>query len=270
MIGQLNEVRNAYRGRDGFYCGFYCKARAVAAYSDYGYDVYVPNVVAAYLAEVEKIPQHLVRDHQRGRELTPFFFDAAWELCRRGILRPGVPNSGNADNRGYAVTICGKSWIASGALTPILLDPIRLSELFASLSPHLGVGFLQRANEAARCHSFGANLAACAMCGAAAESIILAVAIAKTEDEAAILKTYLAAQGRKRTIDGIIHGARAGVADAFKAATDLLSYWRDEAAHGTASEISEIEAHTALGRLVRFAQFTSDNWVEMTGKQASK
>lgn len=104
------------------------------------------------------------------------------------------------------------------------------------------------------------------MCGAAAESIVLAIAIAKTGDEGAVLKTYLAAHGRKRTIDGIIHGARTGIADAFKAATDLLSYWRDEAAHGTASDISEIEAHTALGRLVRFAQFASDNWTELTGK----
>jgi hypothetical protein len=50
---------------------------------------------------------------------------------------------------------------------------------------------------------------------------------------------------------------------------DLLSYWRDEAAHGTASEISETEAHTALGRLVRFAQFASDHWNELTGQQRS-
>jgi hypothetical protein len=102
------------------------------------------------------------------------------------------------------------------------------------------------------------------MCGAAAESIMLAVAIAKTENEGAILKIYLASHGRKRTIDSIIHGARAGISDAFKAATDLLSYWRDEAAHGPASEISEIEAHTVLGRLVRFAHFASDNWTELT------
>jgi hypothetical protein len=247
-----------------FILDFIAKPRAAAAYSDYGYDIYVPNVIAAYLADIEKIPQHLVRDHHRGRELTPIFFDAAWELCRRGVLRPGVPNSGNADNRGFSVTELGRSWITSDALVPIVLDTTRLSELFASLSGRLGVGFLQRANEATRCHAFGANLAACAMCGAAAESIMLAVAIAKTGDEGAVLKAYLASHGRKRTIDSIIHGARAGIADAFKAATDLLSYWRDEAAHGTASEISEIEAHTALGRLVRFAQFASDNWTELT------
>ena len=251
-----------------FIVDFIAGPRAAAAYSDYGYDVYVPNVVAAYLADVEKIPQHLVRDHPRGRELTPFFFDAAWELCRRGVLRPGVPNSGNADNKGFSVTNLGRSWIASGALAPIVLDMRRLSELFASLSNRLGLGFLQRANEAALCHSFGANLAACAMCGAAVESIVLAIAIAKTGDEGAVLKTYLAHQGRKRTIDSIIHGARAGIADAFKAATDLLSYWRDEAAHGTASEISEIEAHTALARLMRFAQFACDNWTALTDRQS--
>ena len=165
-----------------FIVDFIARPRAAAAYSDYGYDVYVPNVVAAYLADIEKIPQHPVRDHPRGRELTPFFFDAAWELCRRGALRPGVPNGGNADNRGFSVTNLGRSWIASGALAPIVLDIARLSELFATLSGRLGAGFLQPANEAARCHSFGANLAACAMRGAAAKSVMLAVAIAKTRD----------------------------------------------------------------------------------------
>lgn len=246
-----------------FIVDYVAKPRMTETYGGHGYEIYLPNVVASYLCENEGVSQHLIRGHQRIRELTPVFFDAAWELCRRGALRPGVPNSGNADNRGFSATSLGRSWIASGALLPILLDSARLSELFASPSGRLGPGFLQRANEAARCHAFGANLAACAMCGAAAESIVLAIAIAKSGDEASVLKSYLAAQGRKRTIDGIVRGARASIADAFKAATDLLSYWRDEAAHGRASEISEIEAHTALGRLVRFAQFASDNWAEL-------
>jgi hypothetical protein len=102
------------------------------------------------------------------------------------------------------------------------------------------------------------------VCGAAAESIVLSVAIARSSDEAVVLKIYTGTHGRKKTIDSITQGARAGISGPFKAATDLLSYWRDEAAHGTVSEISEIEAHTALGRLVRFAQFASDNWSELT------
>ena len=41
-----------------FIVDFIARPWAAAAYSDYGYDVYVPNVVAAYLADLEKIPQH--------------------------------------------------------------------------------------------------------------------------------------------------------------------------------------------------------------------
>lgn len=71
-----------------FIVKFITKPSAAAAYSDYGYDIYVPNVIAAYLVEVEKIPQHLVRDHPRGRELTSFFFDAAWDFCAEECFDP--------------------------------------------------------------------------------------------------------------------------------------------------------------------------------------
>ncbi|HZL58994.1 MAG TPA: hypothetical protein VFC38_04780 [Stellaceae bacterium] len=101
------------------------------------------------------------------------------------------------------------------------------------------------------------------MCGAAAESILLAVAITKGGDEAVTLATYRAANGRRKTIDNIAGAARPALAGPFKSAMQLLSYWRDEAAHGTASTISEIEAHDALARLLRFAQFTADNWGEL-------
>jgi hypothetical protein len=249
--------------------------RPAAAYSSYGYEVYVPNILFNYLKEVVRPPEHesTWRDGPRARELAPVFSEAAWELCRRGILRPGIQSlSGQGDGHtghGYTVTGFGRDWINRGTLTVSVLDSGRLAQLFESLSKRLGRGFQQRATEAATCHALGCYLASCAMCGAAAESILLAVAIAKTGDEPAILKTYLGSQGRKRTIDNIVHGARAGIAEPFRAATSLLSYWRDEAAHGTLSEISEIEAHTALGRLVRVAQFTCDNWGELTQNVAN-
>jgi hypothetical protein len=44
----------------------------------------------------------------------------------------------------------------------------------------------------------------------------------------------------------------------------LLSYWRDEAVHGTASQISETEAFTSLILLLRFAQYATDHWSELT------
>ncbi len=251
------------------------KPRPSAGYSTYGYEVYVPNFIAAYLSEVERPPGHesTWREGPRARELAPIFNEAAWDLCRRGILRPGVQKLGGQGDggtgNGYTVTAMGRAWLAKGTLTPILFDQSRLGQLFETLSKPLGRGFQQRATEAATCHALGCYLASCAMCGAAAESILLSVAIAKIGDEATVLKTYLSSQGRKRTINSIIHGAVPALADPFKAATSLLSYWRDEAAHGAVSEISEIEAHTALGRLVRFAQFTCDNWAELTARTPS-
>jgi hypothetical protein len=249
--------------------------RPTAGYSSYGYEVYVPNIIFNFIKEVVRPPEHesTWRDGPCARELAPVFSEAAWELCRRGILRPGIQSlSGQGDGHtghGYTVTGFGRDWISRAALTPSVFDSSRLAQLFESLYQRLGRGFLQRATEAATCHTLGCHLASCAMCGAAAESILLGVAIAKTGDEPAVLKAYLTSQGRKQTIDSIVHGARPGIAEPFRAATSLLSYWRDEAAHGTVSEISEIEAHTALGRLVRFAQFTCDNWAELTGNRAA-
>jgi hypothetical protein len=64
---------------------------------------------------------------------------------------------------------------------------------------------------------------------------------------------------------GIVGQARTALAGPFRSATGLLTYWRDDAAHGLTSDISEIEAHEALSRLLRFAQFANDNWAELTG-----
>jgi hypothetical protein len=89
------------------------------------------------------------------------------------------------------VTALGRDWISKGALTPIVLDRTRLAQLFETFAARLGSGFQQCATEAATCHALGCYLASCAMCGAAAESILLSVAVAKGGDEAAVLKTYL-------------------------------------------------------------------------------
>ncbi len=188
------------------------------------------------------------------------------DLCRRGVLRPSVKAFGGqstGEGEGYTVTTAGREWVAN-AQVDLVLDPTRLGQAFSNLSARFGPGFLQRAGEAARCHSFSLNLACCAMCGAAAESILLSVAIAKSGDEAASIRVYQSSQGRRKIIDEIVGRARPPIAGPFRSATGLLSYWRDDAAHGITSTISEIEAHEALSRLLRFAQFANDNWAELT------
>jgi hypothetical protein len=118
---------------------------------------------------------------------------------------------------------------------PVAVNDVGLSLhhrlVFDRLSQRFGPGFLQRATEAVQCHTFGVYIACCAMCGAAAESSLLAVATAKSGDEGATLAMYRAANGRRKVVDRVV---------------------------------SEIEAHEALARLLRFAQFATDNWGELT------
>src|SRR5229473_2481249 len=174
--------------------------------SYFGYEISLPGVVLSYLKEVEPSSAHMqyAQDHPKNRELSAAFYDAAWELCRRGILRPSVQfmgGQGIADGSGYCLTTLGRRWIKERASAVLLGGPDRISQLFEKLSGRLGSSFLQRATEAAHCHAFGVYVACCAMCGAAAESILLAIAFTKTGDEAAILASYRAANGRQRVIN---------------------------------------------------------------------
>ena len=57
--------------------------------ASYGYDVYIYSVIHAHLrAENPRRQQHEFA--QEYLQLSSVFYAAAWELCRRGILRPGV------------------------------------------------------------------------------------------------------------------------------------------------------------------------------------
>ena len=126
-----------------------------------------------------------------------------------------------------------------------------------------GPGFQERAQEAVRCYGAHAYLACCVMCGAATESIVLAIAIAK-RDEETVLAAYRTAQGRSRVENMIIGQASKGMQTEFKNYTVLLKYWRDEAAHGRKSDISDNEAFTSLAILLRFAHYAHDHWGDLT------
>jgi hypothetical protein len=155
------------------------KPRSADGYSSYGYEVYLPNVISAYLMEIERDTTHhsQLRNSPRAREVSPVFYEAAWELCRRGVLRPGVQRLGGQSDGGtgdgYCVTAVGRSWIEQGVPTLQVLDSGRLAALFQSLSARLGAGFLQRANEAVRCHSFGCYVACCARWSGSRRNIVV-------------------------------------------------------------------------------------------------
>jgi hypothetical protein len=237
----------------------------------YGSDVYVADVAAAYwqmqAVRIRDLPGNQAEAYARP------FYDAAWELCRRGVLRPGQvaplghSSSGQFVGDGYALTAWGEQWVKKAATerAGIPSDPGRLGEVLLQHKELFGDGYAQRAAEAVSDYRSSNYLSACVMAGAAAESILLATAIAKEKDEGKVLAEYRSTGGRARVTTRITSGGRAALEQRFAEGLGVLSYWRDDAGHGMASTIGEIEAHEALTRLLRLAQFTSDNWIKLTG-----
>jgi hypothetical protein len=236
-----------------------------------GYDLWLPIAVANFW-RARGHPTFTADPRQR-QDAACYrpFYDAAWELCRIGVLRPGqnAPMGSRMSQiefqgDGFSLTEFGRGWAQTAAQHPPS-DPSRFSEVLQPFIGRFGEGFAQRAAEAARCYRTTNYLACCVMAGAAAESILLAVAISKMAgDEGRVLAQYRGAQGRKKITDLIRGGLRQGLAEQFVTASGILSFWRDEAAHGTRTTITEGEAQASLAQLLRFAQLTADYWDTLT------
>ena len=198
------------------------------------------------------------------------FYEGAWELCRRGILRPGIREYGGqatGDGEGFCVTRHGRRWLrdhGKDQVSPIQTD--RFINLLSQHAAQFGAGFQSRAIEAVKCYQAGLSMAACAMCGAAAESVLLALGAAKAKPEEDVVRTYSGRDGRRKTEDIVVRGSKDHVQRAFRGYMELLKYWRDEAAHGLPSELSDDEAFVALIVLARLARFASDELTAGGGK----
>jgi len=234
---------------------------------NYGYEVYMPQVFDLYLKDVCGFRD--LHDNRRAyQQIAPAFYDAAWELCRRGVLRPGVMSFGGQETGqidGYSLTPTGAKWIKEAAQYDSLpIEPGRFSKLLDSFTPRFGASFQERSQESIRCYGAFAYLGCCAMCGAAAESILLGVAIAKDGDQEKIEEAYLASGGRDEIEKMILGPLPENVQNECRGYLGLMKYWGDVTPHGKASRITEGEAYTSLMLLLRFAQFANDRWDELT------
>ncbi|KTC83389.1 hypothetical protein [Legionella cincinnatiensis] len=238
-------------------------------YSQYGYDIYLPNLIRVYFS----ISNGTTNEADAMSYLMPLFYSVAWEFCRRGIIRPGISRyngqsteDGNAGN-GYSITPFGRQWLNESSQNDFIpTEPERFAQMLEPYKDKFGFGFHQKAQEAIRCYGAHAYLACCAMSGAAAESILLATAISKIEDESIILQQYRSAHGRSKIENELIGKANKNLQNEFKSFSSLLNYWRDEAAHGSKSRIEENEAFTAIAMLLRFAMFIDAKWDELISK----
>ena len=232
---------------------------------NYGYDLY-PEDVARAAAERQHRQDHQAQQ-RAGIELSPIFMEAAWELCRRGIVRPGVQRAGAqvVDRGGYSLTVAGAAALGQLDVTFILItQPGSLAATFAEYRPRYGEGFHQRAQEAIKCRNAEAWLACCAMAGAAAESVLLALAIDKVGNEKDVLGKYRRAGGRQKVLNIIVGKANANTRNSLTAFSGIISFWRDEAAHGRASPISTANADAALRQLLHMCQWVDREWAALT------
>jgi len=237
--------------------------------TDYGYDLYMLNPMRAYYRQTHQAD--LMQERGAAERVAPPFLDAAWELCRRGVLRPGIrtwkvqaTEDGNA-GFGFTITPFGRTWLNEAENdTFVPTEPERVGQLLARYSGRFGSGFQQRAQEAIRCYGAHAYLACCVMCGAASESVVLALAVEKLGEGDAIA-TYTSSNGRSRLESRLIGQAPDRLKKDFQALSILLKYWRDDSAHGQETIIADNEAYTSIAMLIRFAAFADDNWTAFVG-----
>lgn len=236
-------------------------------YGAYGYEVYLPTLLRRHFNN-QGVTDHgqlhgLTRDHY------PSMTAAAWEFCRRGVLRPGVKEFGgqatdDGQGAGFTITPFGRQWLDQTDLDDhVPIGTERFSQMLGVFTDRYGPAFRQRSQEAIDCYGAHTYLACCTMAGAAAESILLAVAMGKVGEEQ-VAREYRGAAGRLRVESMVIGQQGQGIKTKFQCGTDLLKYWRDASAHGEVAQITENEAFTALSALLRFAQFVSDEWEGLT------
>lgn len=235
---------------------------------DYGYELYPRSVARAAAVRL-----HQGRSHDQTfiemqtREVSSLFYEAAWELCRRGIVRPGViaSNGQAVPDGGYSLTVAGRKAIPELDSSSLLIaQPGSLAATFGSFKNRFGEGFHQRATEAIKCRNAEAWVACCAMVGAAAESILLATAIAKMADQDQVLSVYSRSGGRKNVLNLIVGQADRTRRDVLATFSGIISSWRDEAAHGIATPLGTANADEALRQLLHMCQWVDREWDELT------
>jgi hypothetical protein len=179
-------------------------------YTRYGYDVYLPGLVMNALLTQRRLPRHEAEPQMH--EMVSDFYAPAWDLCRRGILRPGIRAYGEqatpdgSSGNGYSITPFGRVWLAEADReTFVPTEPERFAQMLARFQNRFGAGYQSRGQEAVRCYGAHAYLACCVMSGAAGESILLATAIAKDGEEERVLKLYAASGGRLK-IENLFSG----------------------------------------------------------------
>ncbi len=219
-------------------------------------DVAVSTYLAAYEQPFQRPASGWGRHAPTVERIWPLLMDAAYELCRRGVLRPGPrgePDGGGV--RGFVLTAFGKEWLAKSDHEALAITlPGRFEQLVSPYGSRFGKGFLARVLEAVKGYHAGLYLACCTMCGAASESILLQLAIAELGETAAL--GLYDRKGRNELKKEFLKNKTPWQRDGFERHFSILGYARDDAGHGKVSMLTEHDAFLAMLALFRLAQFS--------------
>jgi hypothetical protein len=200
---------------------------------------------------------------------TATYVQAVWQLCRRGILSPAMKVT---RDRGlsfpgdeFTLTDYGENWLRVAPDVALPTEYGRFAGFLASHASRFRPSYHLRSQEALACYRAGLYLSCCTMCGAAAEAIILSLAIAKVGDERGVLRDYQSSGGLGRIRRQLAAQQNSRVHEAIDQFSELLKYWRDEAAHAGEMRIDEEHAFLALLLLLRLARFADERWDEIKG-----
>ena len=239
---------------------------------DYGvpeYDIDVDSCASQYLVSQGTHPNEV----SVGLYREPFF-DAAWDVCRMGLLRPGRRNRGavQADTSGtrFCLTAAGRQEIREARKLGTILPSGQL--LLADLERYadrFGLGYAERCRDAVLAFNGGAPVAAAVMAGAACESVLLALAIEAEGDEGAVLAWYLRSSGRRELERRIVNRQQLDLRSKIHSLMVPMTYWRDYAAHGRPSGINKARAWDLLQNLRGLAQIVNQRWDDMVAHASS-
>lgn len=257
---------------------FATRANSYRHAHDPGFQFSIRSLISAQLraendartAKLELRP--IVTQFDEASNTSPYIA-AVWELVRRGILVPGLRRTehGLLESSGteFRITEYGERFLEADSTGTVL--PSEHGRFMRHLESHahrFRSSYVARASEALACYRATVFYACCAMCGAAAESILLSLSIAQAGNEDAVLRDYRTSQGTSKLIRRLSAQKNSVLHQRLEQFHDIIKYWRDEAAHAMSGQIDEEQAFISLLLLLRLARFADERWDELVSPPA--
>ena len=116
-------------------------------YGDRGCDYYAQSIAHAWCRQHER--SHLGEPRgAREDQIVAVAVETAWELVRRGFLRPGgtsYPDANAGDPGRFTLTARGREWLATADASHfVIMQPGALLRALAAFQDQFGDGFEQR------------------------------------------------------------------------------------------------------------------------------